>query len=525
MGIWSYYFLAKLYLHHAGYIGLHVLINLVFFAALLIVPTQRALRVLRHAAAVVAGVALLYYDSWLPPAGRLVSQMSKLQQFSAPYLLELAGRFINLRVLLVLAVILGVCLLLQRKLRMATFALLGLLWLPLASVLPQLTLQAPATATILTAAPVAGVAEPANAVSATVADASELEPALSEFHRNEVTRRATFPGQPGDGEAFDVVFTHICSLSWDDMEFVGRKEHPFLKNLDVEFTNFGTAASYSGPAAIRLLRSACGQPEHGDLYREAPAECYVMNNLQQAGYEIEAALNHDGHFGDYSANLRALGGMTAPLMDNSSAKVQMHSFDGGLIREDYAVLEQWWNRRLKEGAPRVALYYNTVSLHDGNIVDGMKFGSVKESYRYRLDKLFADFDRFSQLVEKSGRKLVLVVLPEHGANARGDRLQISGLREIPSPAIGLGPAGFRLIGASHAGTQTVSAPSSHLALSELLARFVRNNPFTPAVPLSEQLQQLPQTEFVAQNEGTVVMRFKGRFYLRNPDGSWQEYKG
>ena len=35
-----------------------------------------------------------------------------------------------------------------------------------------------------------------------------------------------------------------------------------LSRFDFVFKNFNSAASYSGPAAIRVLRADCGQPTH-----------------------------------------------------------------------------------------------------------------------------------------------------------------------------------------------------------------------------------------------------------------------
>ena len=42
-------------------------------------------------------------------------------------------------------------------------------------------------------------------------------------------------------------------------------------------------------------------------------------------------------------------------------------------------------------------------------------------------------------LEASGRRAVVVLVPEHGAALRGDSAQIAGLREIPTPAITLVP--------------------------------------------------------------------------------------
>jgi len=63
MGIWNYYFIAKLFLYFGHYIGFHALANLAF-ALFLTIPTQRPrLKLLRQMVAVPSGVALFYYDT------------------------------------------------------------------------------------------------------------------------------------------------------------------------------------------------------------------------------------------------------------------------------------------------------------------------------------------------------------------------------------------------------------------------------------------------------------------------------
>src|SRR5690606_11436982 len=132
-----------------------------------------------------------------------------------------------------------------------------------------------------------------------------------------------------------------------------------------------------------------------------------------------------------------------------SAPVHMQNFDGSPIYNDYALLSQWWKKHAAEAAPGgapAALYYNTISLHDGNRVPGMASRSSLDTYKPRLVQLLADFDHFIDDLEKSGRPVALVLVPEHGAALRGDKMQISGMREIPSPRITLVPTAVKLIG-------------------------------------------------------------------------------
>ncbi|MDB5969535.1 MAG: putative rane protein [Hydrocarboniphaga sp.] len=521
MGIWAWYFFGKLYLAAAGYIGLHVLANLAFAAALVLPLPRPWMRIARQVAALPLGVALLYYDSWLPSIQRTLSLTGNVKQFTLPYLAELLGRFVDLRVLAILIAICVIVAILGRKLRLSTFVFAGLLLVPLGIKLAALDWH-----------PQLAAVNGAAAVTAPVAAATPeiLEQELQAFYRKEEARRIVFPAAAASNAApFDLVILHICSLAWDDMDYVGEREHPFLSSFDFQLPNFNTGASYSGPAAARLLQASCGQTPEDQLYKPRPPECLLVNGLQNAGFEAQLAMNHDGHFDDFIGLLSQRGGLHAPLLNHDGVAVRLHAFDGSPLYGDYDMLAHWWQQRLASPAPQVALYYNSITMHDGNTVDGVKLASGKQSYRYRLDQLFGDLQRFIDLVQSSGRRAVVVLVPEHGANVRGDRMQIAGLREIPSPAISLGPTAVRLLNLPQppsGGPQRIEQPTALFGLVNLIQSLVRDNPFaaTGSVDLAHYAAAVAQTEpSVAENERTVVMRHGKEYWLRSPDGSWQKY--
>ena len=121
----------------------------------------------------------------------------------------------------------------------------------------------------------------------------------------------------------------------------------------------------------------------------------------------------------------------------------------------------------------------------------------------------------------------MVFVPEHGASLRGDKMQIAGMREIPTPLIGIVPVGIKLIGLPENAAQElliVSKPTSHLAVTKLLSDFVRGNLFgVSKLDLAEYVHHLPATEFVAENEETIVMRRGGQYFLRTKTSAWVEY--
>ena len=515
MGYWSYYFLIKLYLYSGKYVDFHFWPNL-GFALFVALPARKPWqRALKHLVAVPAGIALLYHDSWLPPLDRALAQKDQLIAFSFTYFIELMQRFIDWKLVLTLFAMLAVWMLLRRRVRMSTFALLGVL----GAGLVQLTARPPALPAMT------GDGEVVMDATQALTPAA-LNQRLERFYQNEARRRVELATPAASAVPFDIIYLQVCSLAWDDLRHAGSDNHPLLQKFDVLMTRFDAAASYSGPAAIRLLRSGCGQPHHEELYAPAAPDCYLHNQFQRIGYEPQWAMNHRGIFGNMAEDIRVRGRWDVPLVNTDGIKPAMKSFDAvenGYLG-DYDVLARWWQQRLKSEAPRVALYYNTGSLHDGNrFLDGSK-PNAQESYRRRAAMLFGDIERFMNDIAASGRHAVVVLIPEHGAALRGDRRQLSGLREIPTPAITQIPVGIRLVGRTATPQQRVETPTSFTALSETLNRLLAQDPFADnAPPLTDLTKDLPQTEPVAENDGTVILQLGGVIMMRTPDGEWSRY--
>jgi cellulose synthase operon protein YhjU len=507
IGSWNYYFIVKLLLFWRGAIDFHPLENLAFAACLLLPTPTRAWRLTRQLLAPPVAISLLYYDSWLPGLDRVLSQASLLTNFSAGYLLELLGRFINLPTLaaLILAIVLAV--LIGQRLRLSVFVVGGMTALLLSGhhALP-----------------------PAGANADEDSGLASFDTQLEAFFAGESKRSVSFPAQRGGDQPFDLIFLHICSLSWDDLEAMGLTNHPLWQRFDLLFTRFNSASSYSGPAAIRIQRAACGQSKHSSLYQPVSESCYLMSGLRQAGFEPALLMNHDGHFDDFLQFIQAQGAMRIQPMPIGGLPVAQRAFDDSPIYGDLAVLERWLETRARQQTPRVAAYYNTVSLHDGNRISGQPANvNTLTTYRLRLVKLLDELDEFFTKLEKSGRRAVVVLVPEHGAAVRGDAMQIAGLREIPSPAITLVPVGVKVIGPdSHRNDdqQRITAPSSFLAMSEVVARMLGESPYTAAgFSAANYAKGLPTTPFVAENEGIAILQRDGQYFWRQGKNGWKPY--
>jgi cellulose synthase operon protein YhjU len=529
MGLWNLYFIAKLYLYWLGKIQPSGWLNLLLALCLLAPLQRRWLRWLRQALAIVAAVALLYHEAGQGDPRRILTQLAALGGFSPGYLLELARRVVAPSALYAAGLAVLAFLLLNRWLRVTTFVLLALLALPLWQAGTALAARTarPAAANG-TAAQAAGLpaADPGQAGNAT---AGSYDQQLAAFRSAEASRRVAFPHITDQASAqFNIILLHICSLSWDDLDVANARNHPLLSHFDYVFQNFSSAASYSDPAAMRVLRASCGQEPHRDLYSPVASECHLFAQLARAGFQVQATMNHDGRYDGFRDIVeRELGVPGVQVGTNAGLPVALRAFDGSPLAGDYEALARWFGIRAAAGGGPVALYYNSITMHDGNRLLDSNMGSL-QSYPVRVNKLLGDVDRLIDLVARSGRKAVIVFIPEHGAALRGGANQVAGLREIPSPQIVHVPVGVKLVGlpagaARGDGPLSIAEPTSYLALAQLLANLVADSPFRPgAPPLAQYAAGLPQTRLVGENEATVTMQTANGYVIHTPDDVWVE---
>ena len=526
LGGWNYYFVLKLLLFWRGLIDFDALPNLALFILLAIPLPPRwphHFRILRRAIALPMSLVLLYHDAFLPPVARLFSQAGVISDFSLGYMIELLGRFVSLPVVaLMTAAFLGLVLA-RRFIRVGVVVLTILLALavsrwPQTPVVPVQVAAAPGTA-----ARVSGSAMHLTEGGSNV----ELDRILRAFYADEARRAVQLPTPAAAALPFDLLFIHVCSLSWDDMEAAGMQLHPLWRSFDIVFRHFNSAATYSGPAAIRLNRATCGQSSNDGLYAPAPEQCYLMPNLKRAGFDINFAMNHDGHFDDFLKLVRQQG-VQAPPLPLTNMPAAMRGSDDSAIYDDGAVLSRWQAMRAASGATRTALYYNTITLHDGNRLTGAAGAGLNstQTYKLRLTRLFNEMETLMTSLAAGSRRTVVVIIPEHGAALRGDRMQIAGLREIPTPAITTVPVGIRVIepgSTAEHDTTYVDSDTSFRALSQLLARMLEKAPFG-ATPFDAKayVKDLPTTRFVAENQ-SVVMQVDKRTFWREDRTHWRPF--
>jgi len=499
MNIWYWYLLAAAALSFSGYITLNIFLTaaiavIVHLQGRFVVSKNGAVAGLKAAALAAAALALLWRGSFLPPASTVISFLATPNMRpSAGYLLEFLRHSVNLPMIFAGIVLLALVYFLSSRrpilLSLSAYLIFGLAWL----------------------------LQPRQSTAGMGGFTPEA------FYSSESGRKVAFPPPAGKEAPFDIFIIHICSLSWKDLKDADFDILPFFSKFNYVFTDFGAACTYSGPAALRVLRAACGQVPQPQLLEPAPAGCYLMDDLRAGGYKTYTMFSHDGSYADFSNVVEKYGHADAPLgIDGLPVEYEM--FDGKKLYADDAALHKFWEARSASQAPRAALYYNTVNLHIGTHKPGVPRKSDEADYKERLAALTAQLEKFFSEVERSGRSAVVLFVPEHGAALTGTKMQGKDVREIPIPPIGTVPVAVKLIGKSFypgAGPQVITKPASMQALAWLLAEFLRHNPYTRSARKPETVAaEVPGTDYMAENENSAVKRVGQGYFYRLKEDKW-----
>jgi cellulose synthase operon protein YhjU len=501
MGLWSFYFFGKLLLYLWGALRFHFFLNLLFIGFLVLpvpatLPHRRTLKTVKTVSSFVFGFLLLWHDSYFPPP---MSTLKTFRQIGIPekeYMYRLVIDAINPTVIIMLIVILALCIYLNKRIKLTPIVVVLALLVPIFEFTQK---------------------------------KEGLTEYLSAFHHSESGRTVSFQQPETKGPDFDILILHICSLSWDDLRAVEQENHAFLRDFDILFTNFNSVSSYTNPSAIRLLRANCGQQKHEALYQDAPRECFLLENLRALGYETHTAIDNDAPAYQFVDDIMRYGKASAPI-PLKGIPVQQYDFDRTPIYNDLRILERWWGMRQESGADRAVLYFDITTLHGGAHWAGEKEWWKRDRptlYKEFLLNLFTNLDKFFQDLKSSGKNFVVIFVPEHGMALRGTTIQGPDIRDIPLPQITTIPVGIKLIGSGRpdlpAQQIILDTPSSYLALSHILASFLKEPPFNDVdVPIKSYVNDLPETKFVAENQEALVVKKRTDFYLFGKGKTWSK---
>ncbi len=501
--LWAAYFTIKLWLDFKGVIAISFWPNLALLVLAMPyapVSDQGKIKksiVVRQCLAVPLGIALLWYDSYLPP---FIYSMKFLLANKNLIFNGFSGQFLTKWFA-------------TQETNFLAFAILILVFIFMAKKKIHPT---PIVFLTLMLVFVESLRLGNNGISID----------LEHFYAQQAQKQIPFPVKTDQKPPFDIIFIHICSLAWDDLNVIHDTNPLFLDNANILFTDFNSATSYSTPAALRLSRAPCGQVSHNALYHTWPSQCDLWTQLRRAGYRTYAQLDTDPAYYGMAAELKKFADLNWPGKING-LPIQMLSFDNQPVYANKPVLDRWLAKRQKNAEARAALFYNTITLHTGghkDIPDWWKESLVDE-YIQAFSSLKQDLISFEGDLAGDGRNSVVVIVSEHGAALRGSVIQAAQLRDIPLPRITEVPVAIRFIGPLFKNAPKkiiVSAPSSYLALAKLLSDII-SNPQMVSQPgaLATEVQTLPTTEYLSETQNWKVFKDKGRYYLLNKDGKWR----
>lgn len=524
LGVWNVYFIIAFALAAFGYIELNLLGNALLMAWLLLPVGPKWLRILRGTLGVAAAAVLLYSESWLPGVDSILANKGGIAGFSLLYMAEFALDFINVKMVgWGLLVFLGYFLV-RRYVRVTFFTIvyfLGAVTMPwVQSILPE---RAP----VVTADAGGQTNEAAAPAKTGKADAKAVGEWYDAFLAYEHDRRARFPNGLSEKDTpFDILLLSICSVSNDDLAVSQLDQHPLFKEFNIRFDSFNAATAYSGPALLRLLNGACGQPSHSELYGERRPECEIMTRLGTLGYSQRLLMDHSGEYDNFLQSMRDKAGVTATL-DNAKYPTRYMGFDDEEIADSLAVLRHWQRTQVKSKAGRTATLINFIALHDGNRLPGR---GRAEPFKPRAQEMFDNIRTFLRELERSGRKTIVVIVPEHGAAVRGDKIQVPRLRDIPTMRISRVPVMVKFVGLKGMPNEPihVTGNTSYLALTSLIGKTLETDYFSKdggTVPLEQLVHDLPQTNPVSENGTVQTLEYQGREYFRQNGGEWKPYGG
>lgn len=532
LGLWNVFFIGEFLLGAFGYLSLNLLQNCLLLVFVLFPIGNRYLRWFRTLIAICCAFVLVYSESWLPGLDSIRGNFHNVAAMESGYLLDSALNFLNFEMIGAGIALVIVYYAVRDYIRVTTLTVAYLVVLLLAPVWQPMFehLRAPAVpAETVVVADNKKAPETEEKKSDLIAQtepptSKNLDEWLKRFHDSEKDRRAEWPDKLAKGSTpFDILLLNICSLSSDDLKAVGLENHEVLKQFNIRFDNFNSATSYSGPAALRLLKSVCGQPSHEDLYEGRNPDCEIMNRLARLGYNQHVFMDHSGKYDNFYQSLRHLAGLAPQLAEMKYPK-RYDSFDEEPIGDARAVFKDFEDTIAKDEGGRSATFINLIALHDGNRFAGKR---RLAPFKPRAQAMLDDLGTLISDLEKSGRKVMLVIVPEHGAAEKGDKVQVAHLRDIPSPAITHVPALVKFIGVQpKGGPVNVDTKTSYLAVSSLIGRVLETNYFGKPegeVPLTDLVKDLPQTHSVSENANAKVVNYNGKDYVKMDNKDWREY--
>ncbi len=497
--------------------------NFILFICCLISFKRRLLNVIWSICCAAGIVVLFYKDSYLPAPGQIYDAFLLSHQSLIEYASDIFDSNLDFRLFVLLLSCLLISYFVSAAVRVATCVAIGFMVLGIFNIHSSVN-----------------ALSEHHEIAQSVEDESPDLPPLPQGRSNEDIesywqtflelegqRKVDFiTALPANFTPFDVIILNICSLSVDDLKAASLSGHELFSRFDYSFDDFNSASSYSTPSSLRLLRMNCGQMTEAEIYSARRSDCEIMTSLESLGYQTHTFFDHDGAYGDYLKTLHDLAGLNDHLHTHKSWRDSYKAFDGSLLYSDKDLFDSYTEQVANGNVTPKATFMNLLSLHDGNRYPNENHGAP---YEPRLSRMLEDINGFVTALSNSHRPTLLIMVPEHGAAIRGDKMQIAKLREIPTYSITNVPVLLKFFGAPNTKKQrqSISGRFSYLALAEIINRSISLNVFSQDKALGtldDVMTDLPQTAAVSEATNALYVEFPDQGYYMLKGGEWSEYK-
>jgi cellulose synthase operon protein YhjU len=492
MIFWTSYFIAVTYFQLFSAVSAHAFLNLglclfIFFPLPKTLASNKKITVIRSVIAVILGFILLWHESYLPAPITFWNFLVSPDLRPSPiFIWNFLLSALNIKIIIFLVPTLFFAYALSRTKLKKYFPVFFILVFFIIGFTEQTT---------------------------------TYDDLIGNFYNQESNKVIKLAAAPNND--FDIVILQLCSFSWADFNYIKYDTKPFFTQFDYIFTDFNSATSYSNPAIIRLLRSTCGQTPEETLFTDVNDDCYLATNLRKLGYSTYTALNHDGAYSGFNDVVVKYGRSDKPL-DISKLKPVQTSFDGSPIYDDYDALAVWQKARETDSNKKVAVFYNSITLHTGGRYLSNDYLTNGDQYSLALKNVVSDLDKFFTDIKKTNKKTIVIIIGEHGAALKGSALQPGTVREIPLPDITRVPVAIKLFGPEFndkpGAAVTINQPSTYFSLIEVLSQIMKTQTIG-AVKISD-------SRLVSDNEKNIVVENNlGLFFRLKKYKTWNLIPG
>lgn len=505
-----YIFKAGLYL--TGFIDFSIWLNLLGFSSVCLYFNNRYLNRIYRLTVIILTFALFYHDSYLPGIEQMMAQRNNLTDFSLGYIVEFIEGFINLKMIMAFIFAVIILYFASRLVRIITITY----------VLIFATLLIPndffkniidnddcirVNENFIALRNNRDLIEQRGNFTKT-----NLQRYLETFYEKESERKIDFPTHLRKNfKPFNIVVLQVDGISNKDLYVHNAKEHAVLKRFDIYLSDFNSVTTDKKGSALRLFNSVCGQKSREELLKENK-NCSLYSSLERLGYS-----------GQYLFDRKEDNIRTAKFLQEKtvfpSAKLQYREKQNQLLTtfNHIDVMSEYAEVQRIEHNNQMFTFL-TMSLAD-NITGATEYDTVLKNFLMKLDK-FVDY--LSGLPNDT----MFVFLPTGGSALQGDRTQLKGVKDIPSHTLTNVTAMIKFI--SHkqkASAINVTSPTSYMSVAHLIKRAVDGNIFYEDNVMSNLAltEDLSQTSQISENEKSVFLKFKDRYFYKTDSDDWTQY--